>query len=119
MPRHASYPLVALIPHLLLTHVGVVAAAQNDKPKSVDVSLFIVTPTAIASVAALGEKAPARGAIFAWLKPVIGAVESQFATATNRRTFVVQVTLHPDRSGEVAVTGRSAPTNDEIGAILK
>ena len=117
MPRHANHQWVAL---LLLLFVGrPVAASQDDKPKTVAVSLVFVTQVNIASVAVMDEKSPGRDAVVAWVKPVIAAVETQFAKDKARRTVVVQVTLHPDRAAEVVVAGRPAATDAEIKAILK
>ena len=117
MSHHAPRRLAALL--LLLIGVGPVAAAQDDKPKNVKASLVIVTQMDVASVAVLDDKAPSRDAVIAWLKPVFGAVESQLANDKDRRTVVVQVTLHPDRAAEVVVAGRPAPTDAEVKAILK
>jgi hypothetical protein len=94
-------------------------AAAGEAPKKVEVSLVILTPMDIARVAVLDERAPAQRAFIAWIKPVIGAVESQFDKETRGRTVVVQVTLHPDRQAEVVVAGQPAPTRAEVAALTE
>ena len=87
-------------------------AGLAQEPKKVDVSLEFLTELNTA------ETALDTDSLVAWVKPVIGALESQFQQEQARRTIVVQVTLHPDRQADVLVAGKPALTPAERANVL-
>ncbi len=89
------------------------ATCLAQKPENVEVSIQILTEMNIAEVALDTDS------LVAWVKPAIGALETQFANEQARRTIVLQVTLHTDRQADVTIAGKPALTAAEKTSVLK
>ena len=89
------------------------ATCLAQKPENVAVSIQILTELNIAEIALDTDS------LVAWVKPAIGALETQFKDEQSRRTIVVQVTLHTDRQADVTVAGKPALTAAEKASVLK
>lgn len=89
------------------------ANASPKAKKPVEVSLAFLTEMNVASLAI------ETNALVDWVRPIITAVESRFASEPAHRMVVLQVTLHPDRAAELAVAGSPAATDAEVKDILR
>ncbi len=74
--------------------------AQDEKPKNVQLNIHLLAEPSTLTLVLDSDS------FVAWLKPVAADIEKLLAKETDRRTIVVQVSLHPDRAGDVEVAGR-------------
>jgi hypothetical protein len=107
LSRNRSRRSMAIVLPFLLS-----APCLAQKPEKVEVSLQILTELNIAEIALDTDS------LVAWVKPAIGAMETQFKDEQARRTIVVQVTLRADRQADVTVAGKPALTAAEKASVL-